>query len=110
MENENLFNLLLFYKEHLMREFLIDITSKNPTQENFAEKDLVQYNLIRKDKFNPTVLAHQFLLQNLFDFAFFHFLETENQYLKIYNFDFCQNKILALKTLEQYPKMTLQKF
>jgi Alw26I/Eco31I/Esp3I family type II restriction m6 adenine DNA methyltransferase len=104
MKNENLFNLLLFYEESLMREFLLEITSKNPTQENFTEKDLVQYNLIRKDKFNPTVLAHQFLIQNLVDFAFCHFFESENQHFKIYDFDFLPKQSFDTKNLKKIAK------
>ncbi len=104
MKNENLFNLLLFYEESLMREFLLDITSKNSTQENFTEKDLVQYNLIRKDKFNPTVLAHQFLLQNLFDFVFSHFFNTKNQHFKIYDFDFLPKQSFDSENLKKIGK------
>jgi len=104
MGNEHLFNLLLFYEENLVREFLFDITSKNPTQENFTEKDLVQYNLIRKDGFNPTVLAHQFLLQNLFDIAFSHFFNIENQFFKIYDFDFLPKQHLDTENLKKITK------
>lgn len=93
MKNENLFNLLLFYEENLMREFLLEITSKNPTNEIFTEKELIQYNLIRKDKFNATVLAHQFLIQSLVNFAFLHFFKTENSHFKIYIFDFLPKQI-----------------
>ncbi len=88
MKNENLFNLLLFYEENLMREFLLEITSRNPTNEVFATKELIQYNLIRKDKFNAMLLAHQFLIQNLIDFIFLHFYNLKNLYYKIYEFDF----------------------
>jgi adenine-specific DNA-methyltransferase len=93
MKNENLFNLLLFYEENLMREFLLEITSKNPTNEIFAEKDLIQYNLIRKDKFNATVLSHHFLVQSLVNFAFLHFFKTENSHFKLYNFDFLPKQL-----------------
>ena len=76
-----------------MREFLLEITSKNPTNEVFAEKELIQYNLIRKDKFNVTVLAHHFLIQNLVNVAFIYFFKTENSHFKIYTFDFLPKQI-----------------
>lgn len=82
-----------------MREFLLEITSRNPTNERFNGNDLIRYNLIRKDKFNPTVLAHQFLIQKLIDFAFSCFFQTENNYFSLYDFDFVPKQTLEFREL-----------
>ena len=101
MNNQQIINLLLFQEENLMREFLLEVTSKNPTQENFGETDLMQYNLIRKDKYNASVLAHQFIIQQLTDFAFEHFFEQKNTTFEVYNYDFQPKESIDYQHLEK---------
>lgn len=103
MKNETLFNLILFHEEVIMSEFLLEITAKNPTNETLSEKDLIQYNLIRKDKFNATVLAHQFLMQKLIDLLLYRFFKVENNYFKIYYFDYFSTKSFFIQELEEAP-------
>lgn len=95
----NLINQFLWHEENLMREFLLEITQRNPTKETFAENDLIQYNLIRKDNFNATVLAHEFLMQQIFDFGFTHFFKSEKQTFKIYQFDFLPKESIDYQAL-----------
>ena len=101
MNNQHIINLLLFQEENLMREFLLEVTSKNPTQENFGEADLMQYNLIRKDKYNASVLAHQFIIQQLTDFTFEHFFEQKNTTFEVYNYDFQPKESIDYQYLEK---------
>ena len=84
-----------------MREFLFEVTNKNPTQENFEETDLMQYSLIRKDKYNASVLAHQFIIQQLTDFAFEHFFEQKNTIFEVYNYDFKPKESIDYQHLEK---------
>ncbi|MCD9185166.1 MAG: N-6 DNA methylase [Pyrinomonadaceae bacterium] len=64
---------LIHFEEILTKEFLSEITEKNPTNENFTKDELMLFNLIRKDGFNANVLAHNFLMQNLIEFAYERF-------------------------------------
>lgn len=104
---------LIYFKERLTEEFLIELTERNPTHENLLENELIQYNLIRKDDFNASVLAHKFLMQKLIEFAFEKYLPDipiKNLCLDYLNFtpkekiDFCfldgENKNVLIELLE----------
>lgn len=104
MKNENIVNLLLFQEENLLREFLLEVSKRNPTQETFPEISLIKYNLIRKDKFNATILAHHFLVQKLVDFAFIKFLQSENTVFSVYDFDFIPTQNIDYQIFEEIQK------
>jgi Alw26I/Eco31I/Esp3I family type II restriction m6 adenine DNA methyltransferase len=104
MENKILLSELLSYEEYLVNEFLIEIGNKNFTKETFIEDDLLRYNLIRNDEFNATVLAHEFLIQNLIDFAFSAFFQNISDSFKVYNFSFFPKKIIAFDFLNKIDK------
>lgn len=104
MKNENIIGLLLFQEENLLREFLLEITKRNPTQEVFTEIELIKYNLIRKDEFNSTILAHHFLMQKLVDFAFANFFQAENTSFSIYNFDFIPTQNIDYEIFKEIKK------
>lgn len=61
---------LIYFEDCLTRDFLSEITEKNPTNEDLIKDDLTLFNLIRKDDFNANVLAHKFLMQKLIEFSF----------------------------------------
>ena len=61
---------LFYFQQCLTKDFLFELTEKNPTHENLEEDELAQYNLIRNDDFNAGALAHKFLMQKIIEFAF----------------------------------------
>ncbi len=85
MKKQDIENYLYAIEEKIVKNALVRVTELNPTQEIFSENDLVQYNLIRKDEYNVTLLGHQFLMQQLIDWAFLHFFQKENTSFKIDN-------------------------
>ncbi len=81
---------LFYFQKFLANDLLLEITERNPTNENFTKDKLQQYNLIRKDDFNAAVLAHKFLMQKLFAFfleRFFPDVEIKNFKLDNLNFN-----------------------
>lgn len=74
MINRPLSRQLISFRERLTKKFLFELTKLNPSCENLSENELNEYNLIRKDDFNASVLAHKFLMQKLFEFAIQRFL------------------------------------
>ncbi len=85
MNVQHIENYLYAIEEKIVKNVLIRVTELNPTQELFNESELVQYNLIRKDVYNVTLLAHQFLMQKLIDWSFLHFFQKENTFFEIEN-------------------------
>jgi Alw26I/Eco31I/Esp3I family type II restriction m6 adenine DNA methyltransferase len=104
MKNKALLEELLSHEEYLVNEFLTEIGSKNPTQEVFTKEDLLRYNLIRHDEFNAAVLAHEFLIQKLMDFAFSVFFQNDFDVFKVYNFTFLPEKSIEFEFLKKIDK------
>ncbi len=77
---------LIYFEDCLTRDFLSEITKKNPTNENFTKDELTLFNLIRKDDFNAGILAHKFLMQKIIEFAFAKFLPNDS--VRKFNLDY----------------------
>lgn len=86
-----------YFQEQLTKEFLFELTERNPTHENLSENELIQYNLIRKDDFNASVLAHKFLMQMLIEFAFEKFFpDTSIKHLRLDYLNFAPEEKIDL--------------
>ncbi len=72
-------NIVKAYLNHFLEENDILDWDKNT---------LITHFLIRKDNKNAVVLAHHFLVQKMIDMGFELFLNTPNQHLNIYDFNF----------------------
>lgn len=92
---------LFYFQECLTKDFLFELTIRNPTNENFTKDELLQYNLIRKDDFNANNLAHNFLMQKLIKLAFKRiFPDTSTKYLNLDNLNFIPKEEIDLCFLD----------
>lgn len=99
---------LAYFQEQLTQEFLFELTERNPTHENLSENELIQYNLIRKDDFNASVLAHKFLMQRLIEFSFEKFFsDTEIKHLRLDYLNFAPKEKIDLCFLDGENKNVL---
>lgn len=99
---------LFYFQECLVKDFLLELTERNPTNENFTKAELFQYNLIRKDDFNANNLAHNFLMQKLIELAFKKtFPNISTKSLNLDNLNFAPKEEIDLYFLDGESKSNL---
>ncbi len=93
MSNQNIILQLIWHEENIMRDFLLEITAQNPTNEPFSQEELAAYNLIRKDDYNAMALAHRYFMQEILNAVTKIYLEKEGLF-SLYHFDYKSTEVI----------------